>query len=87
MQLKTSNQSSQYRIVIQGDLNSSWLEWLGEGSFDRIYQDRSSRETVIISVIPDQAALRGLLNRMWDLNLTLNSVNIQELDVDGGKRE
>jgi hypothetical protein len=87
MQLKTSNQSSQYRIVIQGDLNSSWLEWFGEGSFDRIYQDRSSRETVIISAIPDQAALRGLVNRMWDLNLTLNSVNIQELDVDGGKRE
>jgi hypothetical protein len=29
----------------------------------------------LLSEVPDQAALRGILNRIWDLNLELISLN------------
>ncbi len=31
--------------------------------------------TVLTGPVVDQAALRGILNRLWDLNLTVISVN------------
>ena len=34
--------------------------------------------TILSGEIVDQAALRGLLNRLWDLNLVLRSV--QQID-------
>jgi len=42
---------------------------------------------VISGEFPDQAALRGFLNRLWDLNLVL--LSMQQLDpninLDSGK--
>jgi len=31
--------------------------------------------TILTGAVADQAALRGILSRIWDLNLTLISVN------------
>jgi hypothetical protein len=80
-------ESLQYRIVIQGELNNSWSEWLGDVSLERINRMHDSNQTTIFSEIPDQAALRGLLNKIWDLNLTLISVNRQEKTSNGGINE
>lgn len=73
------------RIAVLGDLNDSWSDWLGEVSFERIYQELSSRQTVIICDVPDQAALRGLMNKIWDLNLTVVSVKVQKYASNGGR--
>jgi RNA binding exosome subunit len=35
--------------------------------------------TVLTGRLPDQAALRGILTRLWDLNLTLISVTRKSL--------
>lgn len=87
--IKTGDSKSAflYRIVVQDDLNESWTNWLSEASFQRMYKDLSSRQTVIISEVPDQAALRGLMNRIWDLNLTVISLNVQEYASNGEKNE
>ena len=66
---------SLYRIVVDGDLNESWSEWLGKVELERRVQGLDSCHTVLLSEVPDQAALRGLLNRIWDLNLELISIN------------
>lgn len=90
MEPKTSkqlNESPQYRIVVQGELNDSWSEWLGDVSLDRFNRIHGSGNTTIITEIPDQAALRGILNKIWDLNLTLISVNRQEKTSNGGTDE
>lgn len=90
VELKTIIQpkkSLQYRIVIQGKLNDSWSEWLGDVSLERINRMHDSNQTTILSEIPDQAALRGLLNKIWDLNLILISVNRQEKTSNGGTDE
>jgi hypothetical protein len=90
MEPKTSNQSKEsprYRIVVQGELDDSWSEWMGDVSLDRFDRVHGSGNTTIFSEIPDQAALRGLLNKIWDLNLTLISVNRQEKTSIGGTDE
>jgi len=84
---KQLNESLQYWIVVQGELDDSWSEWLGDVSLDRFNRIHGSGNTTIFSEIPDQAALRGILNKIWDLNLTLISVNRQEKTSNGGTDE
>jgi hypothetical protein len=82
-----SKGSRQYLIVVQGLLSEEWFEWLGDVSLGSINQLHSPNQTTILSEIPDQAALRGLLNKIWDLNLTLISVYRQEKTSNGGINE
>jgi hypothetical protein len=59
-----------YEIRVQGELGADWSEWL---SGMEVLPD-SAGETTISGVVPDQAALHGILSRIRDLNLTLVSV-------------
>lgn len=82
-----SNLLDVYEIKIRGQLKSKWAGWLnGEVKFQNTDEDPD--ETTIHLPLPDQAALRGVLNKMWDLNLILISVNLVEGENnDGGKYE
>ena len=65
-----SNPSSIYQIRVQGRLEARWSDWfndftiMGEGD-----------QTILTGPVADQAALRGLLNKIWDLNLSLISLD------------
>jgi hypothetical protein len=53
-------------------LDERWSAWLGDATID--FQSNPGHvETTIMIVRLDQAALRGVLNRIFDLNLTLLS--------------
>jgi hypothetical protein len=58
-----------YQIKIQGSLDHSWSAW-----FNDMRITCEGDVTTITGVVPDQAALRGLLDRIWNLNLALISV-------------
>lgn len=73
------NGSAHYQIVVQGELGVNWSDWLGDVLFESHCQASKPNKTTIIGAVPDQAALRGLLNKLWDLNLTLISVNLYEI--------
>ena len=64
-------QPVRYDIRIQGQLDPGWSEWF-EG-FTMSLTD--SGETIISGLVPDQAALNGLINRLLGMNLILVSVN------------
>jgi len=55
-----------YQLKIEGTLNADWAEW-----FDLMDIQKGNGHTLITGPIPDQAALRGILNRIFDLNLIL----------------
>jgi len=61
--------SSIYHIRVQGQLEERWSDWfnnftiLGDGN-----------QTILTGTVTDQAELRGLLNKICDLNLTLISL-------------
>ena len=59
-----------YQIVVKGSLDESWSEWLAGFSI-KAKNDR----TMITGTVADQVCLRGILERLWDLNFELISVN------------
>jgi hypothetical protein len=65
-------QRAAYRIEVQGAISASWAAWFEGASIEQ------RAGIVTIDTFVDQAALRGLLCRLWDLNLTLRSVNRAE---------
>lgn len=68
-----------YEIRIGGVIDSTWIDW-----FDGMEIRPAARaETLITGRLSDRAALRGLLDRIADLNLDLISVNRVE---EEGKR-
>ena len=62
----------QVEIRIEGHLDAQWAEWL-EG-FDLSYTD--SGDTILTGRIPDQAALYGLIAKLRDLGIILQSVRL-----------
>jgi hypothetical protein len=60
-----------YEIKVKGQLDQRWSEWFADLNLTYLEGD----ETLLSGLLPDQAAIYGLLERMRDLNLTLLSVN------------
>ena len=59
-----------YEIKIRGHLDPHWSDWFSGLNLTYLEGD----ETLVAGLLPDQAALYGLLERIRDLNLTLISV-------------
>ena len=57
-----------FRIEVRGRVDEGWMAVFDPISFSS--SDRATR----IEVLADQAALRGILNRLWDINLDILSV-------------
>jgi hypothetical protein len=58
-----------YQIIVKGELDPSWSDWLSGFSLAVANDEDGSCTTILSGPIPDQAALRGTLTRIWDLNL------------------
>ena len=59
-----------YQIRVQGQLNESWSEWLGELEIT----PQPDGSTLLCGSIVDQAALHGILDKLYGLNLSILSV-------------
>jgi hypothetical protein len=59
-----------FEIHIKGHLDSSWSDWLGGMEVKCC----DNGEMILYGHIRDQAALMGILNKLYGLNLTLLSV-------------
>jgi hypothetical protein len=69
MDQKKTNQGNIYRIRIEGTLQSPIATWFG----DITIIPQENGETLLIGQFVDQPALRGLLNKLWNLNFTIVS--------------
>ncbi len=62
-----------YRIRARGLLDESWSDSVG-GMGIAIKQEAGTIATILTGELPDQTALSGVLNLLYDLGLTLLSV-------------
>jgi hypothetical protein len=65
-----SDQSNTYRIRVKETLDRPFADWLGNLTF--IPQE--SGETLLVGSFTDQPALRGFLDQLWNLNITVITV-------------
>ena len=65
-----------YQITVEGELDPQWSDWLGGFVTSKSAAPDGVSSTTLTGMVSDQAALRGILNRLWDLNLTLVSVTL-----------
>lgn len=73
-----------YQIKVQGRLNEYWSTWF-DGLDITLEGEQVQPLTTLTGPVADQAALRGILNKMWDLNLSL--VSVTRLDAPPGESE
>jgi hypothetical protein len=72
-----------YEIEVQEVLEAAWSDWFG-GMSVKIERE-GIPVTRLIGAVADQCALRTILNRIWDLNLTLLAVHRIEMEGQHGK--
>jgi hypothetical protein len=73
-----------YEIKVEGRLDEGWSD-----SFSGMmvtFDSGRAPITTLTGAVADQAALRGMLCKLWDLNLTLISVRRIEADGKEGGR-
>jgi hypothetical protein len=75
----TLDRPATYQIKVPGELDESWSEWVGKMMIT-IESDRDVPPVTILTGSVDQAALQGLLRRLYSLGLPLISV----ICVEGG---
>ena len=71
MSATTNKQGSTYEIQVQGVLDPDWQQWFNGLAEPFDYTDDQPSITTLTVQVADQAALRGMLCKLWDLNLTL----------------
>lgn len=63
-----------YQIQVQGQIGERWSHWFPDMDITHQPAQGGRFVTTLTGPVPDQAALRGILSKLWDLNMTLLSV-------------
>ncbi len=58
-----------YRIRVRGRLDTSWSDRVGGMQVTETSGPDRQAETILVGRLPDQAALAGILNALYELHL------------------
>jgi hypothetical protein len=67
-----------YEIRVRGELDRDWQSWFSGLAVTVTAAADRPPTTTLVGPVADQAALRGILCRLWDLNLVLLSARCME---------
>ena len=65
-----------YEVRVQGALDASWIETMHIEAIEIVNSPDQGPVTVLTGAFRDQAALRGVLDRIYRLNLPLIAVKL-----------
>jgi hypothetical protein len=72
MEVPFLDKAATYRIKVQGIVPENWVNRLGGLQIAEV----SSTQTTLEGWLPDQAALKGVLDTLYELRLSLNKVDV-----------
>ncbi len=67
------DQPASFRITVQGHLGDEWADYLRGMTIDNLV-DKETPVAAITGRLPDQAALLGVLNALYDSHITVLAV-------------
>ena len=67
-----------YQIKVPGELDQSWSDWVGGMTITVESEGDGPPVTTLTGAVADQAALQGLLRRLYSVGLPLISVTCVE---------
>ena len=70
----TLDQPATYQIKVPGELDKSWSDWVGGMAIAVESEGDGPPVTTLTGTVVDQAALQGLLRRLYSVGLPLLSV-------------
>ena len=73
----TLDRPATYQIKVPGHIGKSWSDWAG-GMTITVDREGNSPPVTVLTGVLDQAALQGLLRRLYSLGLPLISVHYVE---------
>jgi hypothetical protein len=74
-----------YKIEVEGRIDPGWSEWLDQMAIRHDHDSSGRPVTVLTGLVTDQSALRGLLAKLWNLNVSV--LNVRRMEEGGtGKR-
>ena len=76
------DQPGTYEIKVPGCLDEDWSEWFEGMTITVETGDDGPAITTLTGVVADEAALQGLLSRLYSLGLRLLSVKRVEPNLD-----
>ncbi len=71
MDSKQTDQTNTYCIRVKEKLDHHITDWFGDLTLTPLEDGK----TLLVGPFVDQSALRGLLNQLWNLNITVISVD------------
>ena len=82
MKSNESDRETIYHIRLKESLDQNFTDWFGDLTLTRLEDGK----TLLVGPFVDQSALRGLLNQLWNLNITVISVDKIENENQQEKR-
>ena len=70
----TLEQPGTYRICVSGRLNAAWADYFEEMVFSETSEPHGTILTTLTGDLPDQAAVQGVLQKLYNLGFPLISV-------------
>ncbi len=83
---KRRSEPAMYEIQVGGCLDQDWSTWFEGMTVTIKAAADGSHITCLTGVVEDQPALRGLLSRIWDMNLALISVHRLGSEAEKGRK-
>ena len=67
-----------YRIKVSGHLDRHWISWFDPLEITTEHEVNGRPVTVLIGPVNDSSEMRGLLTKIWDLNMEL--ISLKQID-------
>ncbi len=80
IQKLTLDRPATYQIIIQGQLGPDWSDWFDGLKLVNDCDAQGSAVTILTGPVADQAALHGLLGKIYNLGLPLRAINCLDFE-------